>query len=202
MLRFIGFGHRRQMGKDTAAQAFKKLLEMHFPTLNVECRAFADPMYEICHKLWGWDGFQTKEYYDLHPQEKNLVLPHVGKTPRTLLIELGTPAVRQVIWEDTWIQYLMNLCPKEEQRLVLVSDMRMPREFEAIKEAGGFCIKVTRPGIEVHSDVADSALEGVKFDHDILNDSDPLNLGVQTWIGLERWLHGRGDSILNWLCAA
>lgn len=187
------------MGKDTTTRALREILSGYFPNITVECRAFADPMYEICHKLWGWDGFKTKEHYDLFPQDKNIVLPHVGKTPRTLLIELGTPAIRKVIWEDTWTQYLLNLCPRDEQRVVLISDVRMPGEFDAIKEAGGVCVKVTRPGIEVHSDVADSALENREFDFDILNDSSPDDLGEKAMAGLEKWLCVQKTTLGNWL---
>ena len=188
------------MGKDTAAKAFRDLLVAHYPDLKVECRAFADPIYEECHKLWGWDGFRTKEYYDQHPEEKNQVLPHIGKTPRALLIELGT-RVREV-YKDTWVQYLTNLCPPLEQRMVLITDVRTPKEYDAVKQASGFCVRVTRPGVALHEDALDTGLEHEAFDWNILNQGSPQELGVQVWVGLERWLYHRDSSILKWLCTA
>lgn len=175
MLRFIGFGHRRQMGKDTAANQVSSLLKSI--CFSVECRAFADPLYRICNILYGWDGFETKEYYDKNPSMKDVPLINVGKTPRELLIDVGTPAIRMNVWNDTWTEYLAHIYPKTVNVLVLVTDVRFPNEFSMIKKYGGYCIEIVRPGIPISNDVADSALNGVEFDYKICNDGTPVELG-------------------------
>lgn len=196
MLRFIGFGHRHRMGKDAAGHELKKIINKIYPNLVVECRAFADPIYEIGHKLYGWDDFQTKEFYDTNPEYKTVPLAHVGKTPREILIDIGTPAFRNNVWKNTWTEYLMHICSRHENRLVLVTDVRFQNELDIIHREGGFCIKVTRHGVPLSDDVADSALDGVPFDLEIWNDGTLEDLGkkaleaVQTLLrrNIEDWV--------------
>ena len=182
MVKFLGFGHRKQMGKDTAAKFFKKILDKrHHPGLNVECRAFADIGYEICNKLYGWDGFGTKMYYDMNPEKKSVPLPNIGKSPRQILIDVGTNAFRKNVWENTWVEYMAHIHPKDHNALVLLTDVRFPNEFGMVKRDGGFNFKIVRPDVPLTDDVADCALEGVSFDFEIVNDGTPEELGVKVY---------------------
>jgi len=179
MIRFIGFGHRRRMGKDEVVQQLVPLLNKATdPSILVFGVAFADPMYEICHKLYGWDGFRLKEEYDgEYAEEKSKVLPTVGKTPRQLLIEIGTPAIKEVMWEHTWTEYLMHRFDHLSKAIILISDLRFPIEAVRIKQEGGLRIKIERPGVEKFDDVADSALSGYPFDATVQNNGPVEALG-------------------------
>ena len=199
MLRFIGFGHRRQMGKDSAAHQLRFLMDTRHQHVRVECKAFADPIYETCNKLYGWDGFANKAYYDICPEKKNILLPTIGKTPRELLIDVGTPAFRDNVWRETWVEYMMHLYPRGLDRLILITDVRFPNEMAAIKREGGFCIKVTRPGIPLSNDVADTALEGAEFDAEILNDGNLDDLGEDTLKVVEFLVSPNYGSIRKWV---
>ena len=151
-----GFGHRRGVGKDAFAHLVAHHLKELRPKLIVTQTAFADKLYEICHSLYHWAGFETRSFYCSRPELKEMVLPAIGKSPREILIDFGTKAVRKKVYDQTWIKYLINnnICG----HITLIADMRFPNEAEAIKEAGGAVYRIDRPGIKKYKDVADMAL--------------------------------------------
>lgn len=150
--------------------------------------AFADPLYEICHTLYGWAGFKCKDDYDAELVDKSLVLPEIGLSPRQLLIGTGM-AVRSV-YEPTWVQYAIN---QRDCDVVIISDMRFPNEFQAVKDSGGLCIRIDRPDIENTNDIADCALDSeIRWDSTIVNDGSINKLcynvykEVQSYLDLPR----------------
>lgn len=193
-MKFIGFGHRRQMGKDTVAHALAEEIRRVYG-IEVVKQSFADPLYEICHKLYGWDGFETKEFYDAYPKQKTVILPTIKKSPRTILIEMGTPAVREVVWEPTWVQYLLNSHDPASKRIVIVTDVRFPNELEAIRSRG-VAIRVVRNGIETFNDVADSALEGEFFEGEYDNNKPLDRIGPDILKFVEEVV---GKSLPEWI---
>jgi len=163
----IGFGHKKQTGKSTAASELGYyLIEQGY---TIELVAFADSLYEICNKLYSWAGFETKRFYDKHPEMKQIILENIGKSPRQILIDFGTKAVREQVYERTWVDYL--LYRNSYTDFLLISDVRFPNEFQAIRDRGGFLIKVVRPQIMDTHDVADDAInETFLWDLTIIND--------------------------------
>jgi hypothetical protein len=164
--RVIAFGHKKRTGKDTAANEIALEVKRSNPQLRVKKVAFADPLYEVCHTLYGWAGFRTKEEYDEELSDKSVVLEQIGQTPRDLLIKTGM-AIRGV-YEPTWVKYALN---QADADITIISDMRFPNEFQAVKDFGGLCIKIERPDIEITDDVADCALDDeIRWDACIVND--------------------------------
>jgi len=160
----IGFGHRKRVGKDLACR--------HLRTHSANCKiySFADKLYDICHQLYGWAGQQDKAYYEQFPEKKNVVLPAIGKTPRQITIDMGTPGIRNCVYDRTWIDYLMqNL--KEP---ALISDVRFTNEARHIQIMGGKVIRIDRPSIPHTDDAADIDLaEFTDWDKIITNDDSP-----------------------------
>jgi hypothetical protein len=59
----------------------------------------------------------------------------------------------------------------------IITDTRFPNEAQAIKDAGGIIIRVTRPGIgPVNDHPSETGLNQWKFDYEIQNDGTLENL--------------------------
>lgn len=170
----LAFGHKKQMGKDTLAKYVIDVLRPKRARLRIVQRGFADKLYEFLHSVYGWAGYQTKAYYDRNPAEKMKVLPALGKTPRQLLIEFGqhTRKLDDAIW--------VNATIRGEYDVLLVTDLRFPTEFQALKEQGAHLYRVHNPRIAPTDDEADCALDGWedKWHGTILNDEGLVKMYV------------------------
>lgn len=95
---------------------------------------------------------------------------------RDLLQKLGTEAMRNGLHENVWVNALFADYTEDKQWVI--TDVRFPNEFKAIKEKGGIVIRVNRPGhgnsmkelAEAHP--SETALDGHDFDYVIENDSN------------------------------
>lgn len=168
----IGFGHRKQVGKNTAAAELTRLLS----DKQVTSVAFADKLYATAYFLYAWAGFKPKDYYEAHPEEKSILLPDIGKSPRQILLDLGTKGIRNCVYNDTWVKCTLLDPPPVD--ILLVTDMRFPNEFNEIKRLGGMCIKIIRPSEPETDDEADIGLaEEDRWDAIVVNDGSIENLG-------------------------
>lgn len=172
-MKIIAFGHRKRVGKDTACNFVVSHLKLNTRNQRIAKRGFATKMYDILHQLYGWAGFETEDYYEANQEKKEEILPLIGKTPRQLCLDFGTGVAREV-YPHTWVDYLSNSANYD---YLAIKDMRFENEFYAVKNAGGFCIRIDRPSIPHTDDVADkplSYLADCAWDAVILNDG-PLN---------------------------
>lgn len=158
-MKIIGLGAYSRVGKDTFANAVVGWVQAH-THLRVQKRSFAWKLKQICYELYGWDGMREPEFYDTPEGEKyrDIKLPTIGKTPVEIWVAMGTPAVREQVYQPTWIDYLL----KSDLNLdvLVIPDVRFPNEVEAVKNAGGTLIKIVRPGYGPRNTVADRALLG------------------------------------------
>lgn len=169
----IAFGHRKFTGKDTCANFLATEYRISHPGCNVLKRNFADKLKDIAYQLFAWADMKPREYYDANPYEKEEPLPLIGKSPRTIWIELGN--YLRKIYSRVWIDQLLL---GTECDLLIISDLRYNNEVNAIKAKGGFIIRVDRPSVEHTDDMADAALKDFpddQWDAIITNDS---TLGV------------------------
>ena len=174
----IGIGHQRGVGKDVAARVMKDRLENgpYSEVPSVVHTGFARPLYDVCVKLYGWAGLKEASYYDVHRDEKEQILPALGKSPRDILIAMGMKA--REIHESTWLDLTMLT----EADIVIISDVRFPNEADAIHAAGGYLLKITRPGLPEISDPndPDNKLASFSFwDYHINNDGGLLQFGIK-----------------------
>lgn len=156
-MKIIAFGHRREVGKDTAATFLVSYLRTNKKGISVRKLGFASKLKEISHSLYSWAGLKDEEYYEQNYKEKEVVLPTLGKTPRQIWIEVGN-YMRQV-HNDTWLAYLF-LGVKADY--MILKDLRFPNEAEAVKKHGGLVIRIDRASVQKHDDYADSALAEYK----------------------------------------
>lgn len=154
----FGIGHYSRTGKDTFANYLITWLKDRAPQLRVIKRPFAWKLKQITHELYAWAGLREPEYYDTHEGAKlrDIKLPVLNLTPVEIWVAFGTPAVREQVYDRTWIDY--NLKTVAECDVLIIPDVRFPNETKAILETNGTLIKVVRPGYGPKNTVADRAL--------------------------------------------
>lgn len=155
----IGFSGWARSGKDTAADA---LTEIGFYKAS-----FAGALKKAAGIIFGLSNDQ------LHGDAKEVVDPYWEMSPREILQRFGTECLRERFSEDVWVKALFRSIERNGgwSRWV-ISDVRFPNEARAIQEAGGYVIRVNRPGNEPpNGHVSERALDEWKFDATILNDS-------------------------------
>jgi hypothetical protein len=158
-MKIIGLGHYSRTGKDTFANACIEWLHNH---TKLRCKKvpFAMKLKDVCHQLYAWAGLKDMAFYDSPEGEKyrDVVLPALGVTPVELWIKFGTPAVREQVYDGTWIDYVVK--SDHDCDVLFIPDVRFPNEVKAVRDAGGVLNKVVRPGFGPRQSVADLALMG------------------------------------------
>ncbi len=167
-MKVIAFGHRREVGKDTAAGFLISHLRTSKSGRNVRKMGFADQLKDISFRLYSWAGLHDGDYYETNRVAKEQVLPAIGKSPRDIWIEVGNKL--RDVWADTWLDLLFKGTKCD---FMIIKDLRYLNEAEAVKAAGGLVIRIDNPRVKVFNDVADVALVNYdKWDHVITNDDD------------------------------
>jgi len=156
MTKIIAFGHRKRVGKDTAAKFLDTHLRCH--GLRSVKLSFASKLKEVCYSMFHWAGLQPGIFYedDKNAHLREVVLPLIGKTPRQIWIEVGNK-MREV-YADVWIDNA--LLGSGSAQLVIITDLRFANEAKKVHSLGGKIFKITRPDVPVSDDASDCALDG------------------------------------------
>lgn len=172
--RIIGVSGKKRSGKDTLAAT---LVE----NFGFARYAFADPLKELALDVnplvyrgvvrpSGYDEIQTAQADRLAPVIERIGWERAKERPevRRILQALGV-GVRELD-EDFWVRTTMTRALAEDQPVV-ITDVRFPNEVEAIRDAGGHIVRVTRPGM-THDDthISETALDDLEPDTLIEND--------------------------------
>jgi len=154
----IGFGHRRRRGKDTCCDYIVDRCKEFHPDERPFIRdSFAHSLKEGIGK--GVFGLSDEQ---VHTSLKKEVDPYWGMTPREILQKAGTEAMRNVFGGSIWVKTLMRRIESREESTV-ISDVRFRNEADAIREAGGFVIRIDRaikhdPEIDDHPSEKDLSI--------------------------------------------
>ena len=137
----IGLMGKKRAGKDTFA---RRLVERH----GFVRYAFADALKDVLFTL-----NPLAAVVDGEPVHLSTIVMHSGgwerakdeyQEVRRLLQDLGV-AVRKHVGKDTWLDPVMRQVAKES-RPVVITDVRFWNEAAAIADAGGYLVRVVRPG--------------------------------------------------------
>jgi hypothetical protein len=154
----LGLSGKKHSGKSTVAN---HLVEKHgFLEMS-----WADPLkVHIGQNLMEFNHEQV--FGDL----KDTVDEFWGDTPRAFLQKIGTDLFREMD-EDFWVKIgsrKIKDWEKDRVEKIVVSDCRFPNEFKAIKDLGGFTLRVAREDYhtpDFHE--SETALDGVTADGSI-----------------------------------
>jgi hypothetical protein len=135
---------------------------------------------DVCHQLYSWAGVREPEFYDTKVGEsyRDEVLPALGVTPVDLWVKFGTPAVREHVYNLTWVDYVLNT--DHGCQVLVIPDVRFANEVAAIRERDGTLIKVVRPGYGPRNTVADRALLEFKDWDNVIGSSGRLS-DLESW---------------------
>ena len=168
----IGLSGYAQTGKDTIAN---HLVEHHGFTRV----AFADPIREAVYAL----DPSINDIPELQGISLQWIVDRMGwdfvkvDSPQTrrLLQRFGTEVGRNLWGENFWVDKAMATASKHDR--VVITDVRYPNEYQAIKDAGGNVWRVEKPGIQaINAHASETALDGFFFDQIILNKGTVENL--------------------------
>lgn len=169
----IGINGIKRAGKDTAAIYLRHHLRADVTTLY-----WAGLLKRVAAMLLGL----PEDYFfdDKAKDELFLVGPGVYMTGREFLQKLGTECLRDVIHQDFWIQRVLREIDAAYAQYILIPDTRFPNEYAAIKNLGGYVIRVVRPQVETGDmHISETALDGYDFD-DVIDNSGIRNGPVFT----------------------
>lgn len=160
----IGLSGKMGAGKDTLAQYL-------IDNYRYERYAFADHLKETAAFM---TGLPLHFFNDRRLKEQEA--PGLGASPRKILEVLGTEVGRNID-PDFWVKRLMHkLAAKPGGSRIIITDMRFPNEYEAIRRAGGFAVRVKRKETDEAEDqsthISNTALDTFKFDAVVNNDYD------------------------------
>lgn len=150
----IGFAGFKGAGKTTAA------LMMAQGFIHSEILSFAAPLKAFVGGLFDFSDDQ------LYGDQKEVVDPRWGVTPRQVLQHLGTEGVRHLV-PDFWVKKMaMSIDTYHNNCTILIDDVRFPDEIEFVKSRGSL-IYIDRGG--EGSDHASEVDTREYADHYILN---------------------------------
>ncbi len=188
-MKIIGLGHYSRTGKDTLANMIVESVRSR--GLTAKKVSLAWKLKQVCYELYGWAGMQPPEFYDTKDGEpyRDYILLPLGMTPVEVWVAMGTPAIRDNVYDRTWIDYLLKTDHGVD--VLVVPDIRFLNEIEAFRAEGAILGKVVRPGYQPRQTVADQALAG--YDGwDIWLGGDLSILRKQA-TGLAIWACGMGE---------
>lgn len=150
---------------------FAKIAQEHFGYISVP---FAEPVKAMLYELL--INFYDAAMVDkmLYGELKGHTLLDIGRTPRELMVTLGTDWGRNLvhpgIWVMAWRKQVQALL--DDGHKVIVDDMRFPNEFKAVTDLGGFTINIERPYGAEKSNKVEGQLNGAEFNMTMFNTRD------------------------------
>ena len=139
----------------------------------VKAYNFADSLKSIAINFFGL----TYEQCYGSEKEKNTPSLMANFTARGFLQHFGTDVCRN-LKEDVWVDFCISKIKSEQSALALVGDCRFPDEVEAIQQAGGKVIRLTRtPHEDVH--LSETALDEYD-DFDAVIDNESMTVEQQS----------------------
>lgn len=127
----IGISGKKRTGKDTVAD---RICGKYY----FNRASFADPIKESASLIFGF----TEE--QLRGDKKEVVDPVWGFTPRWAMQQIGTDLFRENIDKEVWVKSMKRRILTSTKSFWVIPDVRFPNEMKAIKDMGGYMLKVRR----------------------------------------------------------
>lgn len=127
-----------------------------------QIKKFAYGIKQIVADLYGVDVLMLEDR-EWRLQEQ----PPYNKKPLDIVISVGE-AMREIVAPTVWSDRLFANYTEGDKWLI--SDVRFPYEYQAIKERGGIVVKVFRNDCQEPKQALDGLLDDYQFDETIIND--------------------------------
>lgn len=162
----VGLGFQKKHGKSTVAK--------YLTTLGFKELSFAGPIKQAVAKLYGVGAVYCVS-------NKDSIIPHVGKTFRTLCEEMGF-MLRNFYGDEFIVTILEQKLKKylSKGQDVVISDVRHPKEYALIEQYKGFPIRIFKPSAKIDSQhISETKLVHVEWPYTITNNSGLKELHQQ-----------------------
>ena len=187
----IGITGYKRSGKDTAGEVMASIL-------GCQRIAFADPIKDAVRAILRAQGVEEATIEEcIDGDLKEAPCPYLqDKSPRYVMQTLGTEWGRETLGDAIWVKAALNRAANSDVGTI-ITDVRFPNEAEAIREAGGVVVRVSRP--ETEPDMADTlhpSEAGVaKIEADYVIRNDMSRDDFQAEVAASTWRHFlRGNS--------
>lgn len=197
MKSIIAFAGRKQSGKTTCAEFVAECFnktglseEYHKNTRyngslvnynKAKVYNFADPLKkDICMNILGLTYDQCYGSDDKKNELVNCYWENKQLTAREVMQFVGTDIFRK-IQNNVWADATINKITSESYGLAIIADCRFPNEVEAVKNAGGFVVKLNRnPFNSDHS--SETALDSTNYSYtnfDLILSNESMTIDQQ-----------------------
>lgn len=146
----IGLGNKARQGKDFAGHVMAR--QAAYFGMNARVYGFADALRSYCRVAFGM-------------REKDARLLQI----------VGTDIFRKMD-PDIWVRVLMDTIDEQQPDVAIITDMRFPNEFHAIRDREGYTIRVSRvtslgdPWVSNDRDPnhpSETSLDGYEMDYEL-----------------------------------
>lgn len=164
----IGVTGYKRSGKDTTGEVMASIL-------GCQRIAFADPIKDAVRAILRAQGVDEETIEEcIDGCLKEAPCPYLmGKSPRYVMQTLGTEWGRGMLGDTIWVKAALNRAANSDKGTI-ITDVRFPNEAEAIREAGGVVVRVSRPETEpdmgetLHP--SEAGVDQIEADYVIRND--------------------------------
>jgi hypothetical protein len=147
--------------------------------------AFADSLKDAVSVIFNWDRAllegDTKPSRAFRENVDDFWSARLGRriTPRMILQQVGTDAMRNVIDQNIWVHSLESKITGKDN--VVITDVRFPNEIDCIQRLGGKLIRIQRGPNPVWYETAyNHNMLGV---HDMPQKYPGIHVSEWAWIG-------------------
>lgn len=158
--RIIGITGRAGVGKDTLADYLELGHGYYRYSLAMPLKRGIEEMFSLSPTVWDREN-------------KERVIPWIGKSPRQLAQTLGTEWGRHLVADDIWLRCLgqvIDNLPSTAEGLV-IPDVRFENEANYIRARGGVVIRVLRDVEPVNAHMSEAGLPDDLVNVQVLNNT-------------------------------
>lgn len=148
----IGIGGIKKSGKDTTTDYI--MSKYVFDNMQFQKKSFADPLKIACKELF---VFNDNQVYGTQEEKETPDPRWFGCTPRKILQYVGTdllrdqlPMIMPELGTDIFVKSFELWYNNQQNRPVILSDVRFQNEVNYINRAGGITIRINRPSVETN----------------------------------------------------
>lgn len=172
MPHLLGICGRMQSGKDTLGEYLVREQDyrrMAFADKVKEAVVAFDPLMQA-GELGGVIRLSSYRMPYETPVELCNRIKNTVPELRRAMQAMGDEVGRQLFGPTFWIDQVLVDAQKYRGRVV-ITDVRYPNEADAIKAAGGYMMRITRPGLVMASNhPSESMVDECKVDYEVVND--------------------------------
>ena len=183
----IAFAGRKQSGKTTCAEAIIGHINQTSSKDTIKLYNFADPLkQDVCINILGLTHNQCYGTDEEKNQPTDLVWNKQRLSAREVMQFVGTDIFRKMK-PNVWAEATVAKIKIENHDYAVIADCRFPNEVEAIKNAGGTVIKLTRnPHNSDH--ISETALDQTNYNpsnFDYVLDNVNLSIDDQNFLAIQ-----------------